>query len=66
MVGRCWCGARNLPGLVPRDPGSPLTRKVVHWLKGGFNCYDIIEAMGDEDLIDLHAIERIIGEGQRK
>jgi hypothetical protein len=24
----------------------------------GFNCYDIIEAMGDEDLIDLHAIER--------
>jgi hypothetical protein len=22
--------------------------------------------MGDEDLIDLHAIERIIGEGQRK
>ncbi len=32
----------------------------------GFNCYDIIEAMGDEDLIDLHAIERIIGEGQRK
>jgi hypothetical protein len=32
----------------------------------GFNCYDIIEAMGDEDLSDLHAIERIIGEGQRK
>ena len=24
-----------MPGLVPRDPGSPLTRKVVHWLKGG-------------------------------
>ena len=28
-----WC--QNLPGLVPRDPGSPQTRKVVHWLKGG-------------------------------
>ena len=28
-----WC--QNLPGLVPRNPGSPLTRKVVHWLKGG-------------------------------
>ena len=33
----------------------------------GFNFYDIIEAMGDEeDLIDLHAIERIIGEGWHK
>ncbi len=30
---RCQCGAKNLPGLVPRDPGSPLTQKVVHWLK---------------------------------
>ncbi len=34
-VGEGECGAKNLPGLVPRDPGSPLTRKVVHWLKGG-------------------------------
>ncbi len=25
-----WCQK-----LVPRDPGSPLTQKVVHWLKGG-------------------------------
>ena len=28
-----WC--QNLPGLVPRDPGPPLTRKSSHWLKGG-------------------------------
>ena len=28
-----WC--QNLTGLVPCDPGSPQTRKVVHWLKGG-------------------------------
>ena len=34
-VGEGECGAKNLPGLVPRDPGSPLTQKVVHWLKGG-------------------------------
>ncbi len=28
-----WC--QKLPGLVLRNPGSPQTRKVVHWLKGG-------------------------------
>ncbi len=30
-----WCGGKNLPGLVLRDPCSPLTRKVIYWLKGG-------------------------------
>jgi hypothetical protein len=34
-VGEGECGAKNLPGLVLRNPGSPLTQKVVHWLKGG-------------------------------
>jgi hypothetical protein len=28
-VGKGECGAKNLPGLVPHDPGSPLTQKVV-------------------------------------
>ena len=34
-VGEGEGGAKNLPGLVPCNPGSPLTQKVVHWLKGG-------------------------------
>ncbi len=34
-VGEGECGAKILPGLVPHDPVSPLTQKVVHWLKGG-------------------------------
>ena len=39
----------------------------LHDIFNGFNCYDMIEVMGDEeDLIDLHAIEHIIGEGRRK
>jgi hypothetical protein len=34
-AGEGKCGAKNLPGLVPRNPDSPLTQNVVHWLKGG-------------------------------
>jgi hypothetical protein len=30
-VGEGEGGAKNLPGLVPHNPGSPLTQKVIHW-----------------------------------
>ena len=28
-VGKDECGAKNLPGLVPRNPGSPESRTLV-------------------------------------